>query len=220
MGAPALRRPLTSDRVSFELSEEAMEALRAKLVSAPGLGAFGMPGSCGKLNSIHSPVRPRPDSPDDDFLKWKVRSAAAAAAGSDRGCARLLQSSWHCFQSTQLLYHVVRFTLRPLHISPASTVRSATRGTAMCAPICLRSCQQIQALSLLLQLLEPLLLLCRPSIRACSSALTRSWLRRRARGLLCSWTMTVCVPVCPGGESAPLRVVRHGSLTSTASESL
>lgn len=70
--APTLRRPLTSDRVSFELSEEAMDALRMKLMSAPGLGAFGMPSSGGKPNSIHSPARPRPDSPDDEYLRWKV----------------------------------------------------------------------------------------------------------------------------------------------------
>lgn len=122
MGAPALRRPLTSDRVSFELSEEAMDALRAKLVSAPGLGAFGMPGSCGKPNSIHSPVRPRPDSPDDEFLKWKVRSAAGAATGSDRGCARVCRAAGIVPRAHSCSHHAVRIN-HPLHISPASTVR-------------------------------------------------------------------------------------------------
>ena len=73
-----LPRPLASDRVSFELSEEAMEALRLKLVSTPGLGAFGMRNSNGKPNSIHSPARPRPDAQDPDFVKWKVSAIRAS----------------------------------------------------------------------------------------------------------------------------------------------
>lgn len=62
-----LPRPLTSDRVSFELSEEAMESLRLKLVSTPGLGAFGLRGT--KPTSIHSPAR---TLPDPEYVNWQV----------------------------------------------------------------------------------------------------------------------------------------------------
>lgn len=58
--------PLTSDRVSFELSEEAMESLRVKLVSTPGLGAFGLRGS--KPTSIHSPAHVLPDA---EYANWQ-----------------------------------------------------------------------------------------------------------------------------------------------------
>lgn len=63
-----LPHPLTSDRVSFELSEEALQSLRAKLVSTPGLGAFGLRTS--KPNSIHGPSCSPHDS---EFADWKLK---------------------------------------------------------------------------------------------------------------------------------------------------
>ena len=76
-------RPLVSDRVSFELSQEAVEALRAKLVSTPGFGAFGQqqqqqsqPQQPHHPQSQHGRPPPAPsvqDPSEAEFRRWKVR---------------------------------------------------------------------------------------------------------------------------------------------------
>jgi hypothetical protein len=75
-------RPLVSDRVSFELSQEAVEALRAKLVSTPGFGAFGQqqqqsqPQQPLHQPSLHGRPPPSPslqEPADPEFLRWKVQ---------------------------------------------------------------------------------------------------------------------------------------------------
>ena len=76
-------RPLVSDRVSFELSQEAVEALRAKLVSTPGFGAFGQQQQSQPQQPPHQPPlhgRPPPspslqEPSDSEFLRWKVQLA-------------------------------------------------------------------------------------------------------------------------------------------------
>ena len=71
-----------SDRVSFELSQEAVEALRAKLVSTPGFGAFGQqpqqsqPQQPPQQQSQHGRPPPVPslqDPNDPEFKRWKVQ---------------------------------------------------------------------------------------------------------------------------------------------------
>lgn len=70
-------RPLVSDRVSFELSQEAVEALRAKLVSTPGFGKFGQHQQQPQQQAQQQhrrppPAPPRGDSNDAEFRRWKV----------------------------------------------------------------------------------------------------------------------------------------------------
>ena len=85
-------RPLVSDRVSFELSQEAVEALRAKLVSTPGFGAFGQQQQSQSQQPPHQPPlhgRPPPspsvqDASDPEFLRWKVHMRCCGAAVVDR----------------------------------------------------------------------------------------------------------------------------------------
>jgi hypothetical protein len=91
-------RPLVSDRVSFELSQEAVEALRAKLVSTPGFGAFGQqqqqqqsqPQQPPHQPSQHGRPPPSPslqDPSDPEFLRWKVQLGCPdACTGRDWAC--------------------------------------------------------------------------------------------------------------------------------------
>jgi hypothetical protein len=79
-----LCRPLVSDRVSFELSQEAVEALRAKLVSTPGFGAFGQQQQQQQQQQQCQPHHPQPqhgrpppapsvqDPNEAEFRRWKV----------------------------------------------------------------------------------------------------------------------------------------------------
>jgi hypothetical protein len=66
--------------VSFELSQEAVEALRAKLVSTPGFGAFGhqqqpttqQPHHPQSQHGRPPPAPPLQDAHDAEFRRWKV----------------------------------------------------------------------------------------------------------------------------------------------------
>lgn len=103
-------RPLVSDRVSFELSQEAVEALRAKLVSTPGFGAFGhqqqqqsQPQQPPHQPSLHGRPPPSPslqDPADPEFLRWKVQPECSGACTFD--C-----SDWACNGNHELSVHAL-----------------------------------------------------------------------------------------------------------------